>query len=175
MSARAVRRWIIVLVLLQVTVLVLLPLRAGPRMPSGTTVVLRADAGDSPVADFADMPSGELWLDYGFDELDELQDARPGAPVYVVLDGDPGSDRPMTPTVVLEDEGKLRDGMTWLSLRLLGDGDIDPGPLLVWNDDPDSIAMLRAHAERGGSFDVRVRLDNDGDPTLESVAAVRSS
>jgi hypothetical protein len=171
-SARTVRRWIIVLVLLQVAVIVLMPLRAGPRMPSGTMVVLRADAGDSPGADFQDMPSQEIWLDYGFDELEVPDEYDRGGEVYVELVGDPDGDEPLQLGRVFADEDELDDDMTWLTLWVDGSGDVDEGPIGVWfDDDEQRIEELRTHAEDGGRFDVRIVIDNDGDATIEDVTA----
>lgn len=175
MNARTVRRWIILLVLLQVALIVLLPLRAGPRMPSGTMVVLRADAGDSPGADFKDMPSQEIWLDYGFDDLDVPDEHDRGGEVYVELVGDPDGDEPLQPGRVFTNEDDLSDGMTWLTLWVDGTGDVDAGPIGVWfSEDEQRIDELREHAEDGGQFDVRIEIDNDGDATIADVEATGS-
>ena len=170
MTASAARRWIVLVVLVQVAVLVLMPLRAGPRMPSGTSVVLQAQVHDRPSEyEGFDSPN-ELWLDYGFDELDAPSGVEPGDTVYVELRGDRDGDDAMRLGRVFASEDALEDDMTWITLSVNDDLDVETGPIEVWFDeDPDAIEALHVEAGRRGGLDVRVDLAPDGQPSIDTV------
>lgn len=174
MNASRIRVAIIVVVLLQALVLVLLPLRAGHRIPSGTTVVLAATAGSQP--EFPkDMASQELWLDYDFDELDVPDDVKAGEIVAVRV-RPTGDSEPARLGPVVEDAADLPDGAIWINLPTItskaGDVTVDAGPIQVWfHEDFDRIEALRDELEDGDEAVVTIELDNDGDPTIESVEA----
>lgn len=174
MSPRSTRRAIIVLVLLQAAVLLVLPLRAGPHIASGTTVRLEATSTRSDLRK-PDEPSQELWLDYGVDELDLPNGLGPGDTAFVeLLDG---SDRgePARFGEVTSDIEALPDGAVWIKLPVYGtgSGELGAGPIEVWFDEEvDRIDRLRAHLDDEGSVLVTVALDNDGDPEIDDVEAV---
>jgi hypothetical protein len=175
MSERRIRIAIVLLALAQALVLVLLPLRAGPRIPSGTEVVLAATESRMDLEKRPDQPPNELFLDFGFDEIRLPSGVEPGDDVYVQLRGADGSDRPRTFGRVASDPADLPDGATWIKLPVYGleDGEVGAGPLEVWSsEDADRIARLREHlrSRDDAVVHVTVRLDNDGDPTIERVS-----
>lgn len=174
MTASMIRVAIIVVVLLQALVLVLLPLRAGHRIPSGTTVVLSATAGSQPELP-KEMVSPELWLEYDLDSLDVPDDVKAGDVVAVRVRPTGESD-PARLGPVVEDPADLPDGSIWINLPTItskaGDVSVDAGPLQVWfNEDLDRIESLRDELDDGDAALVTIELDNDGDPTIESVEA----
>ncbi len=172
MSTRSIRIAIVITVLAQALVLVLLPLLAGHRIPSGTTVVLSATVGSQP--EFRnDMPSQELWLAYDFDELDVPGSVRAGEMVSVRVRPAGDSERARLGPVV-EASSELPDGSIWINLPTIttksGDVTVDAGPIQVWfNEDFDRIESLREALDDGDGALVTIELDNDGDPSIESV------
>lgn len=176
MSARATRRGIIIAVLLQALVLCLLPLLAGERIPSGTTIMLTATAGSEPEFQ-KDMPSQEVWLDYAaLDALDVPSSVGAGDTVFVQVRAS-GEAEPARLGPVIADESALPEGSIWITLPTMTSRDgevvVDADPIRVWFDeDRERIDALRNELEDGGRVRVTVELDNDGDPTIESVRVV---
>lgn len=171
MSTRTTRTALLVVIALQALVLVCLPLLAGARMPSGEVVTLEA-TGNSP-KDFEGMPSNEIWLEYGFDEVELPDSMKPGDTAYLEL-LERGGDEPARFGDVVEAPDQLPDGATWIKLPVVGpeggDGELENGPIGFWySEDDQLIGELQEHLEDDGTVLVRVQLDPDGDPEVTDV------
>lgn len=173
MNARSVRRALIAAILAQVIVLVVLPALAGPRIPSGTIVHLRATAGRTPDIG-ANMAQQELHLDYGFTSLHVPRGVRAIDPVFVELRGSASSDTSLKLGKVVRDPEQLADDALWIQLPLTSASTIDNGPVSVYYEENEQRAnKLRSLLARGGALDVTIELDNDGDPTIARVEPAR--
>lgn len=176
MTARTARRAIIALVALQAIVLCVLPLLAGARMPEGATVKLAATAATSPNAKGSQTPTNEIWLDYGFDELDVPASIGPGEMAYLEL-LDTEGDEPSSYGDVVANPDQLAEGATWIKLPVTGpgkrEGELEAGPIQVWYDaDLDRVDALREDIDQSdGAALVTVTLDTDGDPEIKRVVA----
>lgn len=172
MSPPAIRRAVAVIVSLQVVILVFMPVLAGPRIPSGTTVRLVATAGQHP--DLKEMPREEVWFDYGLDKLSVPRGMYTGDEVYVELLKSGGSHGAVNFGKVVRAPNELADDAIWVKLWVSDKNNVEAGPMVSYVDsDQERIARLQEHLSDGGKAEVVVLLDNDGDPTIKSVTAER--
>lgn len=171
MSTSSTRRAIMVLIILQVVVLVSMPILAGPRIPSGTTVRLHAQM-HSPPGFEKDMPNPEIWFDYGLGSLSVPRGGDPGDPVFVELRGNPDSTEVMEFGRVERDPSEFADKTIWIKLPTNSAHRVDAGPISSFYDpDQDRVSSLRTRLKSGDDANVVIALDNDGDPTVENVIA----
>jgi hypothetical protein len=161
MNPRTVRRGIVVLVVLQVVVLLAMPLLAGHRMASGTTVRL-AVHGD---VQGASEIGNEVRLDYGFHELKVPDGLDAGDTAYLELRGGTSGTGTARLGKVVADPEQLPDGAVWIKLPVAFVG-LEDGPIQTASIDD---AELRDHLRERGAAIAVVRLDPDGDPVLERI------